>query len=510
MSRSAKVNQVILIILDDVRAEHMFKWMAEGILPNIAQIAKNGIISQDCITSFPSVTLPCYSNILTGTYSGYYPKEGSGVPSYHWIDRRDPPLERKKSPFIRNYSDRRDIFKINKDIGSSVKTIFEQVDEGNLLSVINFLYRGSLFPIPKEFRVESIFKKIEEVYRDPNNFFSFKEVPIITVGYIPHTDGYMHQLGFNHPEYRNLIIRCDKYIGSLIKTLKQTGYYEDTAICITSDHGNYKAEKFYDLEPFFHQKGLIPYNPKTGLGDFDSNFGGVGFFNFHGTTWHHHPTITQMKNFKTSGAGNTTLNLFKTLWEIPGVKLMYFKGDNCTPDKGIIHLERQVEETGKILKGRIEYNGKEGNQKTKYTYETQDLFGYENKEESQVLLNNKEHTIDEWFSATSKINFVGLIDQLPRFFKNPRSCDIMVSTIGEYCFNYEHGNTLGTSLYTHDVALRSSMIVPFIIGGSLEIPKMELFYCKTTDIVPTLLDLLGKKPHSSVIGKSVLSHKQYG
>jgi len=317
----------------------------------------------------------------------------------------------------------------------------------------------------------------------------------------------MHELGFDHPEYRNLIIQCDDYIGSLIKTLKQTGHYEDTAICISSDHGNYKAEKLYDLEPFFQKKGLIPYNPKTGIGDFDSNFAGVGFFNFHGDTWHHHPTIKQMKNFKTSGVGSPTLNLFKTLWEISGVKLMYYKDDNCVPDKGIIHLERQEEETGKVLKGRIEYYGKEGNQKTRYTYETKDLLGYEKYEESQVLLDNKEHIIDEWFSATLKTDFVGLIDQLPRYFKNPRSCDIMVSTRGEYCFNYEHGKTTGISPYSHDIASRASMLVPLIIGGSLEIPKMELSYCKTTDIVPTLLDLLGKKPHSSVIGKSVLLYK---
>ena len=57
----------------------------------------------------------------------------------------------------------------------------------------------------------------------------------------------------------------------------------------------------------------------------------------------------------------------------------------------------------------------------------------------------------------------------------------------------------------HDIASRKSMFVPLIIGGSLEIPKMELEVCKTTDIVPTLLDLLGKEPHSSVLGESVLN-----
>lgn len=39
-----------------------------------------------------------------------------------------------------------------------------------------------------------------------------------------------------------------------------------------------------------------------------------------------------------------------------------------------------------------------------------------------------------------------------------------------------------------------------------EIPPMELKYCKTTEMVPTLLDLLGIAQHSSVVGKSVLKY----
>ena len=84
----------------------------------------------------------------------------------------------------------------------------------------------------------------------------------------------------------------------------------------------------------------------------------------------------------------------------------------------------------------------------------------------------------------------------------------MVSTEGEYSFNYEHGNTKGVSPYSHDIANSNSMLVPLIIGGSLEIPKLELDYCKTTDIVPTLLELLGFKPDKSVVGKSVLDYEK--
>ena len=59
-------------------------------------------------------------------------------------------------------------------------------------------------------------------------------------------------------------------------------------------------------------------------------------------------------------------------------------------------------------------------------------------------------------------------------------------------------------IYTHDLGLRNSMIVPLIVGGSKEIPRKEINYCKITDIVPTLFNMLGKKPHKSVIGKSLI------
>ena len=98
------------------------------------------------------------------------------------------------------------------------------------------------------------------------------------------------------------------------------------------------------------------------------------------------------------------------------------------------------------------------------------------------------------------------VDQIPRYLKNPRSCDIMTSSLGEYVFGYEHGKTMPSHPYSHDIGLKKSMTVPFIIGGSPNIPKLELAYCKTTDMVPTLLNLLGEKPHYSVVGKSVFDY----
>ena len=73
----------------------------------------------------------------------------------------------------------------------------------------------------------------------------------------------------------------------------------------------------------------------------------------------------------------------------------------------------------------------------------------------------------------------------------------------------EHGKTKESSPYSHDIALKRSMTVPMILGGSAEIPNIQIPYCKTTDVVPTLLDLLGINPHKSVVGKSLIPWKYW-
>jgi hypothetical protein len=482
----------------------MFDLINTGKLPNIAELTDNGIVCKNCVTSYPSITFPCYGNIMTGSYSGYFPKEGNAVPQYHWLDRTDPPKVKKKPPFYRNYSIRKDVLKINRDIGNNVKTIFEQAGEGNFLASLSFLYRGAYFAVAENYlNVETVFKKVEKAFLNPQFYFSNKEVPKVSVIYVPHTDDLMHEKGFAHPDYIHSIILCDQYIGSLIKTLKSTGYYDSTAVGVITDHGNYKADTVLNIESFFKSNGLIPYNPKDGSGDFDVNFGSMGFFNFHGETWYHHPTQQQLENYRVSGNGKNNINLMDVLWNIPGVKLMYYREKEFKPDKGQINIFRKDEKTGNIFKGKIEYAGFGKKQKTKYSYEDRDIFGYDSHLKSSIQ--NKAYTIDNWLHLTNQIDFPMIIDQIPRYFKNPRSCDIIVSTLGNPVFNYEHGKTSGDSPFSHDIGLRKSMIVPFIIGGAPEIPKMELKFCKTTDMVPTLLDLLGISPHSSVVGRSVLN-----
>ncbi|MBD3197088.1 MAG: hypothetical protein GF317_18685, partial [Candidatus Lokiarchaeota archaeon] len=201
MVKHSKINQVIILIIDDVKSSQFFSLLDNGKLPNFRKLTNNGIFSKHCITSFPSVTFPCYPNIVTGSYSGYYPEEGSGIPAYHWVSREDPPSEAKRPPKIRNYSVSSHIWKIGRDLGKNVKTIFEQAENGNFFSSLNIIFRGSYFSPPSQFNTENVFKNIEQAFKTPQKFFSSKEVPKITIGYVPKTDELLHEKGFDHPEY---------------------------------------------------------------------------------------------------------------------------------------------------------------------------------------------------------------------------------------------------------------------------------------------------------------------
>lgn len=508
LSRLAK--HVILIIIDDVRADQFFQLYDQGKLPNMKKMGDTGILCRDCITTFPSITLPSQSTIMTGSYTGNYKIRGNGIPSYHWFDRdaREPEYKHYSMTHAVNLKD---------DIGPNCKTLFEQIEGGNSYSSFQICSRGVDKRFPQHAITGLLFalwyfkivrkpekghplvvKKILDAFHKPEKFFGNKEKPIAVTGYFPITDYLMHTLGFESERYIHSIIDIDKEIGRLVDELIKLGIYKDTVISIVTDHGNYKAKRTGNLESFFINNGLQPYDNKTHTGDFDCTFGGLGFFNFPGDSWHEHPNLNQLHNFRPSKS-KKTIDLIKMMFKIEGVKYVYYRADDNNHEQGRIKI-RMKDGRGVIHKAAIEYK----NDKSRYVYDDLDVFGYDNDVIASKMLDKKFHTADEWLEHTHHLDFPMIIDQLPRYFKNPRSCDILVSTCGEICYNYEHGETKSNELFSHDIGLRKSMNVPLIVGGSSIVPQMELEYAKVADIVPTLLEFIGEEPHSSVDGRSLL------
>ncbi|MHA2283228.1 MAG: alkaline phosphatase family protein [Promethearchaeota archaeon] len=522
-----KINRVILCIIDNLRSDQLFHFVERGLLPNIKKLMDNGIYSKNCITDFPPITYPTQVSMLTGTYTGDFRKENChGVPLMNWMGRDLAP------PYLRDYTARNmQIYKLNNDIGSRSKTIFEMVGEENTASIGEFINRGANYFFPERktklamyylalgfprdrkkmmVRTDSgIVHKIIDVFKKPKRFFNNKEIPIVSVLWFMTPDILLHFFGYNSRIYKLNILHIDKVLGILIDSLDKIGYLDDTAIAITSDHGNYKAKRFGNITNIFESNLLTHYHPRRNIkGNMNiSKYDGVGFFNFKGdnnfnirNSWSH-PTIEEMEIF-----GPKKVNLLRELFKIKGSHLMYYRDENNTVEKGVIHLKRKIKESQKVVSGTIEYMGTGNNYKTKYIFDDdeRDIFGYLDDETANKLLDNKFHSVQEWLSVTYHLDYPLYPDLIPRHFKNPRSCDIILSNDGSVVFNLKNGKKGNKNIYNHDRGIRECMNVPLIIGGSSDIPRNQVSYCKTTDIVPTLLTMLGKTPHISVVGQSLI------
>ncbi|MHA1147181.1 MAG: alkaline phosphatase family protein [Promethearchaeota archaeon] len=526
-----KVNRIIYCIIDDLRASHFFDFVERGLLPNFKVLIDNGIFSKNCITDFPSVTYPTQPTLITGTYTGDYTKElCHGIPSYSWMGRYYAP------PILRSYggagSDELiQVYKLNSDLGNNCQTIFEMIDEGNKTSMTQFISRGTdyIFPETKiklafyyELLMASrnhkkmmtrmntiIVHKLLDNFKNPSKYFESNEPPIATHLWFSACDAIMHFYGFDSQIYKVNLLHMDKCMGMLLKGLEDMGYLDDTAIAITSDHGNYKAKKIANIDPFYQKYSLKPYHPrKNKKGNINvAEFGCVGLLYFKGNGQARDkrgwliPSLEELKDY-----GPKHSNLTEDLFKVPSTVLLYHRGENNSISKGEIYVRRKEPESGKISDSLIEYQGTSQGMKTRFSAEQEDFdaFFYYQDDKASKLMDGKFHTIDEWIEATSHIDYPLYPQLVPRHMKNPRSSDIIISTAGNAIFNIEHGKVKNDHVYSHDIGLRNSAIVPLIITGSPDIPQGEIPYCKTTDIVPSLLKLLGKKPHKSVIGNSIL------
>jgi hypothetical protein len=524
-----RINHAIFCIIDDVQSAYLFNLIEGKFLPNIKKLIDNGMFSRNCITDFPAVTYPTQDSMITGTYTGNYLKEPChGVPSYYWMDRGvKPPRLRDYGSYGSNQLIQ--IYKMNEDLGDNCRTLPELIKEGNSASIVQFISRGTsyLFPEAKgkliiyylmlyHFRNRIkhalqanlvTIKKLIALFIKPKKYFETKEPPIVSLLFFFSSDILMHLYGFDSIFYKLNLIHIDKMIGLLIKNLEELGYLDETAIVISSDHGNYKAPAIGDLNNILSTNGLTHYYPRkyvkgnTNLAE----FGGIGFFNFKSqratdkNIWIH-PRLEELKKY-----GPKKVNLLEKLFTIKGVRLMYYRDNENSYRKGKIHLKAKDMKTQKVITGTVEYKGSGKDYMTKYCMDdSMDVFNYCRDEKASTLMDNKFHTIDEWLEATNHLDFPLYPDLIPRHFKNPRSADIIVSTCGDIIYNISHGKKKKGTKYTHDIGLRTNSVVPLIISGSKNIPINEIDFCKTTDIVPTLVKMLGLRTHESLVGKSLI------
>lgn len=75
------MKRVLLLIIDALTAPLLFEEMENGRYPHFQQLKEKGVVREQCLSIFPSITHAALSSIATGKY----PVE-HGIVGSHWYD----------------------------------------------------------------------------------------------------------------------------------------------------------------------------------------------------------------------------------------------------------------------------------------------------------------------------------------------------------------------------------------------------------------------------------------
>jgi len=234
---------VVLISIDTCRPDYLGCYgYPNEITPNIDRFAEKSVLFENVTTPVPS-TLPAHCSMLTGT-----------IPPYHGIHSN---FDGRLGP---SYTT---IAEILKDRGFATGAIISAfvLDAQVGLNQGFDTYVDDYDPVTKNGL--TIGRRAEETSRLACNWLQEhkNESFFLFIHYYdPHTPYDPPQpfaSAFAGNPYAGEIAYTDKYIGRVIKKLKETDLYDSTLIIITADHGEMLGEHGEDEHSFFIYESAI-------------------------------------------------------------------------------------------------------------------------------------------------------------------------------------------------------------------------------------------------------------
>jgi hypothetical protein len=138
--------KLVLVVVDSLHPENLDRAIADGAAPTFAALVDRGTLIRDCVSSFPSVTPVCTSEITTGAGPDRH-----WVPAMNWYHRAERRYVEYGSSFeatrafgvFRTLYDT--VYNLNMaHLSPEVETVFERLQDAGLRTACTpfLLYRG--------------------------------------------------------------------------------------------------------------------------------------------------------------------------------------------------------------------------------------------------------------------------------------------------------------------------------------------------------------------------------
>jgi predicted AlkP superfamily pyrophosphatase or phosphodiesterase len=271
-SSDAKVKHVVVISIDALRAEDFDYFKT---LPNFRAMLENGSMIKEVKSIYPSLTYPAHTTIITGVYPGKHgitannPNQpGVNDPDWYWYYRDI------KSPTLFDYA-RKSNMKVGTlfwpvtagaDLNYNLPEIWPNKPGQSQVGLV--LKNGTpLFAMDVNVR----FGKMLDGKKEPNldNFTAASAAymiksrkPNLTFIHLTDLDHFQHVDGVDSKESQAALKRQDERLGEIVKAVKESGLYDETAFVVLGDHGAIDTQYNININTAFVKAGLITLNKK--------------------------------------------------------------------------------------------------------------------------------------------------------------------------------------------------------------------------------------------------------
>jgi len=490
---------LIVFLVDGLRADVFERELEAGRLPNIEKYLVNrGMYGRRCLSSLLSCTYPDFSAVLTGWLPGH-----NGVPSMTFFNRRTLLSRRYDSPGrmgeVRDDLRRPTIFELVRPEHSVC--ILTQVSTGATYFVENFQTAGLAYFFRQWRWLDYLsvvrFRLVAELAR------RWGEYPRVVVTYFPSLDFIAYRYGVNDPRYVAMLHHTDFIIGLLMQTFQREGVLEKFTFVLTADHGHVETrpDGYFDIRALVDvELGIPATNASAGrnrsweyrwdrfgeqaavvldagnraamlyLRSFDS---GPGPSALH--PWMARPRLEELRAYPTRSGKAVDLVARLTGREELDLVLSRLGEDRVVVfsagGEAVIRRKPPAQAGGEKL----------------YSYSVvagEDPIGYTDGSESAPLVGTGFHPGRLWLSRTVGTDYPDFVTQAAELFDSPLVGDLVVFARRGWSFHPTHRSD-------HGGPLAEEMLVPLVLAGP-EIRRGELPVARQVDILPTLLEFLGR------------------
>ena len=470
--------RLLLIVADGVRPDVLAEEMDAGNAPALQQLRQRGGL-YPVSASFPSVTGPAYVPFLMGRHPA-----NVGLPGLRWYDRA---RSLRWSPYqARSYAGI-DIWHVDADVHAAAPTLLELATPS--LAGMSMLGRGAthgrigrsiywmLRAAPAHFRGD--LHGWQRVEREASARFlrRFARVrPRFSVLAITSPDKFAHKFGSRSAAVRSAIADVDAVAARAAAIADHDGWGESLHVWVVADHGHAPVSQHDDLHGWLERDGLrVLAHPQLGT---------------------RRPDVALMVG------GNAMAHLYLA----PGDRTRRWWGE-LAPRWGtladrllqrasvdllvVAHSAHEVEvRHGTRGSARIRIDGDGAD--TRWSYAPDDG--------DPLRLGGRHERLDlhaAW-EVTQGSPYPDALVQLGWLAVSPRAGDCIVSASPDWDLRARFEPVEHVS--THGALLRDQMLVPTLI----DTPPAQLPQ-RTTDVVPSALQLLGVGTDTPYDGRSFLT-----